>query len=142
MLRVLFLLLTLPLVTTINAQEITKLICPFEHGMGKASDEPFTWDPADKKVILVSLKDTIIRNSIDAKVLAVMPDEEGTYQIIMFRDEYYFWYTGVKKPLVAKGQNVQAGQAVATYIIGTEVEFRMFKDEDPVDPRELLDCKK
>jgi hypothetical protein len=27
------------------------------------------------------------------------------------------------------------------YKFGTEMEFRMFKDEEPMDPREFLECK-
>jgi hypothetical protein len=30
---------------------------------------------------------------------------------------------------------------IGTYGFGSEMEFRMFKDEEPVDPRELLECK-
>ncbi len=133
--------LTICCSAVINAQEIEKLRCPFEHGMGRVSKEPYTWDPADKKLILVSQVDTIIRSGLDATVLTVMPSDEGGYQIVIHQDDFYFWYFGVKRPLVSKGQKVKAGQALATYTIGKEVEFRMLKDEEPMDPRELLDCK-
>ncbi len=124
-----------------QAQDISKLICPFENGLGSPTKEAYTWNPADKKLILVSTTDTIIRSVIDATVLTVMPSDEGDYQIVIHYDDYYFWYFGVKKPLVNRGQKLKAGQPLATYTTGKEVEFRMFKDEEALDPRGLLDCK-
>ena len=124
-----------------HAQAIDKLICPFANGLVSATKEAYTWDPADKKLILVSNTDTIIRSGVDATVLTVMPSDEGGYQIVIHMDDYYFWYFGVKKPLVSRGQKIKAGQSIATYTTGKEVEFRMFLDEEAMDPRPLLDCK-
>lgn len=126
--------------TLASGQEITRLLCPFEHGMGKASKEPYTWDQPDKKLIMLSNTDAYIRSGIDAKVLTVASAENGTYQVVLHHGDYYFWYVGVGRPLVSVGQNVKAGQNIANYTIGREVEFRMFHDEEALDPRPLLDC--
>src|SRR5687767_6759827 len=98
-----------------NAQTIDKLICPFANGLASASREAYTWDPADKKLLLMSNTDTLIRAGVDATVLTVMPSEDGGYQIVIHMDDYYFWYFGVKKPLVSRGQKIKAGQSIATY---------------------------
>jgi hypothetical protein len=36
---------------------------------------------------------------------------------------------------------VKAAQNIGIYTFGNELEFRMFKDEDILDPRNLLECK-
>ena len=118
-----------------------RLLCPFENGMGREPKEPFSWDPPDQKVIMISKTDTAIRSCIDAKVLSINPTEDGRYELVIYYREYYFWYFGIKKALVNVNQVVKAGQVLGTYTSGQEMEFRMFKDESPRDPREYLDCK-
>ena len=118
-----------------------KLLCPFENGMGREPKEAFTWDPPDKKVIMISKVDTAIRSCIDAKVFTINPTEDGKYEMVIYYKDYYFWYYGITKALVNVNQNIKAGQVLGTYTKGLEMEFRMFKDEDPVDPRAFLECK-
>ncbi len=118
-----------------------KLLCPFENGMGREPKEAFTWDPPDKKVIMISKIDTAIRSCIDAKVFTINPTEDGRFEMVIYYKDYYFWYYGITKALVNVNQNIKAGQVLGTYTKGQEMEFRMFKDEEPVDPRAFLQCK-
>jgi len=118
-----------------------RLLCPFENGMGREPKEAFTWDPPDKKVIMISKADTAIRSCIDAKVLSINPTEDGRFEIVIYYKDYYFWYFGIKKALVNVNQVIKSGQVLGTYTFGQEMEFRMFKDEEPVDPREFLECR-
>lgn len=118
-----------------------RLLCPFENGMGREPKEAFTWDPPDKKVIMISKVDTAIRSCIDAKVLSINPTEDGRFEIVIYYKEWYFWYFGIKKALVNVNQVIKAGQVLGTYTFGQEMEFRMFKDEEAMDPRVFLECK-
>ena len=118
-----------------------KLMCPFENGMGREPKEAFTWDPPDKKVIMISKVDTMIRSSIDAKVARINPTEDGRYELVIYYKDYYFWYYGITKALVNVNQVIKAGQVLGTYTQGQEMEFRMFKDEELMDPRPFLECK-
>ena len=118
-----------------------KLLCPFENGMGREPKEAFSWDPPDKKVIMISKIDTAIRSCIDAKVLSINPTEDGRFELVIYYKEWYFWYFGITKALVYVNQTIKAGQVLGTYTFGQEMEFRMFKDEEPMDPREFLQCK-
>lgn len=118
-----------------------RLLCPFENGMGREPKEAFSWDPPDKKVIMISKVDTAIRSCIDAKVLSINPTEDGRYEIVIYYKEWYFWYFGITKALVNVNQVIKAGQVLGNYTFGQEMEFRMFKDEEPMDPREFLECK-
>jgi len=118
-----------------------RLLCPFENGMGREPKEAFSWDPPDQKVIMISKTDTAIRSCIDAKVLRINSTEDGRYEIVIYYKEWYFWYYGISKALVNVNQQIKAGQVLGNYTFGQEMEFRMFKDEEPVDPREFLECK-
>ena len=118
-----------------------KLLCPFEQGMGREPKEAYSWDPPDKKIIMMSNVDTAIRGCIDSKVLSINPTEDGRYEMVVYYKDYYFWYYGISKALVNVNQNIKAGQVIGMYKLGTEMEFRMFKDEEPMDPREFLECK-
>ena len=122
-------------------KELPKLACPFENGSGKEPKEAFSWQPKDEKIIMMSNIDTLIRSVVTGTVSNVSPTEDNSYEIVVYYKNYYFWYYGVNKPMVKKGQNVTAGQSIGTYKFGTELELRMFKDEDPMDPRDLLECK-
>ena len=118
------------------------LVCPFEHGSGREPKEAYTWNPPDKKVIMISKMDSIVRATVTGKVSNVNPtDEQDKFEIVIYTKNYYFWYYGVSKPLVSKGQDVKAGQTIGLYKFGTELEFRMFKDEELLDPRNMLECK-
>lgn len=124
-----------------QTKDSIRLVCPFEHGSGREPKEAYTWNPPDKKIIMISQVDTILRSSITGKVSNVNPTEDGKYEIVIYFKDYYFWYYGVSKPLVKKGQSITAGSPVAVYQLGDEVEFRMFLREEAIDPRDLLECK-
>jgi len=117
------------------------LICPFENGSGREPKEAYTWDPPEKKIIMTTKKDTIIRSCVNATVSNVNPTEDNKYEVVIYYKDYYFWYYGVTKPFVKRGDVLKAGQPLGLYTPGTEVEFRMFKKEEAIDPRRLLDCK-
>ena len=118
-----------------------KLVCPFEHGVGREPKEAFTWDPPDKKVIMISHTDTALRSCIDAQVLSINPTEDGRFEMVIYYKAWYFWYYGISKALVNIHQNIKAGQVLGTYKFGEKMEFRMFKDEEAMDCREFLECK-
>ena len=90
---------------------------------------------------MISTEDTIVRSSFNGTISNVNPTEDNRYEVVVYYKNYYIWYYGVAKPLVKKNQNVTAGQAIGTYTRGTELEFRMYKDEEQIDPRNLLECK-
>ena len=126
--------------------EPTILLCPFEHGSGREPKEAFTWDPPDKKVIMISQIDSNIRACINGEILKVSTTEDDKYEVVIAWGDYYFWYYNVEKPMVNERETVKAGQVIGIYKFGTELEFRMFKemkDTEPemMDPRNLLECK-
>ena len=143
--KLFFILLSSPLFllaqTDKMKQQAMVLTCPFEHGSGREPKEAFTWNPPDLKVIMTSKVDSVVRSCTKATVTKIEPGEDNSYEIVINVNDIYFWYHGVIKPLVTKGQVVTAGQALGIYTFGTELEFRMYKLENMQDPRELLECK-
>jgi hypothetical protein len=130
------------IVSSLMAQKDSlRLICPFEHGSGREPKEAYTWNPPDQKVIMVSQVDTLIRSATAGTVTNVNRTEDSLYEVVIFYKDFYFWYYNVTRPLVKKGQVVKAAQNIGIYTFGNELEFRMFKDEDILDPRNLLECK-
>jgi hypothetical protein len=126
---------------TKNEPQFNKmLICPFEKGMGLEPTEPYRWDQPDMKIIMVSKTDTVVRSCMDAKVSLIQPAEDGSYELVIYYKEYYFWYTGLGKVWVKKNQNIKAGEILGIYTPGHELEFRMFNNEEPMDPRRYLQC--
>lgn len=117
------------------------LKCPFEHGSGREPKEAFTWSPPDRKVIMISHIDTLIRSAVAGTITNVDKTEDNNYEIVVNVKNLYFWYYGVEMPFVTRGQMVKAGETIGKYKFGTELEFRMFKNEDMLDPRNLLECK-
>lgn len=122
-------------------KDSVRLACPFEHGSGREPKEAYTWQPKDEKIIMISQVDTIVRSCINGTVSNVSATEDGRYEIVIYYSNLYFWYYGVTKPSVKKGENVAARQAIGTYTFGTELEFRMFREEEQLDPRNMLECK-
>lgn len=142
MIRFFFLFAFMQFSITLLAQKDTiALKCPFEHGSGREPKEAFTWDPPDLKVIMISNVDSVIRSATSGIVTNLNPVEDNKYEIVINFKDFYFWYYGVAKPLVVKGNSVKAGQPIGLYTFGMELEFRMFKFEEPVDPRNYLECK-
>ena len=133
-------LLCLP-VSLFAQKDSLRLVCPFEHGLEKEPKEAYVLEPREEKIIMVSNVDTLLRSCITGKVTNVSPTEDSNFEIVIHYKNFYFWYYGVANPLVKKGQNVVAGQSIGNYVSGTEIEFRMFKFEEPVNARNLLDCK-
>ena len=136
----LLILLAAP-VCLIAQKDSLRLACPFEHGSGREPKEAYTWEPRDEKIIMISQVDTIVRSCVNGTVSNVNTTEDNRYEIVVYYKDFYFWYYGIAKPLVKKGQNVTAGQAIGMYTLGTELELRMFRNEQQMDPRNLMECK-
>lgn len=118
-----------------------QLVCPFEQGYIPASKEAYNWDPSDRKVVMISRVDTLIRSCVNGIVVKVEAAEENSYDIVINVNDLYFWYHGMLKPTVRKDDKVKAGQTIGIHSSGSELEFRMFENERIIDAGKLLNCK-
>src|ERR1051326_810102 len=80
------------------------LKCPFEHGSGREPKEAYTWSPPDRKVIMVSHVDSLIRSAVTGTITNVDKGDDSSYEIVVNIKDMYFWYYGVDMPYVKRGQ--------------------------------------
>ena len=133
-----FILVSVPLCAQ---EKAITLSCPMNDVQVK--DPPtdgFGYSEPDKKVLLVSATDTSFRAPIDGKVISVTLNADRKYEIVMYHGDYYFWVIGIEKTAVRKNAIVKSGQSLGLVTPGTEIEFLMFLDEAPVDPKPYLKC--
>ncbi len=123
-----------------------RLFCPLEEAvLVPPPKNAIKYDPPDLCIVLTSLPDSIVKSVANARVTNVEIDEEGKYGIVIFskinNKDYYFWYTGLNRTVVAKNTLVKAGQPVGVIDPGGKVEMLMYQFETQLDPSKYLDCK-
>ena len=118
-----------------------RLACPVPGAtMHSPSKEGYGFK-TDLKVILKNTGDTLFLAPVDGKIDLITMGENGKYDIVMHYYNYNIWFTGISKSLVKKNDKMKTGQPVGKINPGDEVELLLFDDEEPVDPKQFLDCK-
>lgn len=118
------------------------LHCPLRDAQVK--DPPpsrYSYTQPDRRVILLSPTDTLLRAGVSGTIISVERNQERTYDIVMYHGDYYFWMVGIHEPRVRRNEAVNAGQVLGSLVPGSEIEFMMFLDETPVDPKPFLRCR-
>lgn len=123
-----------------------RLFCPLEEAVVVPPPKnAIQYDPPDLCIVLTSLPDSIVKSVANARVTNVEIDEDGKYGIVIFskinNKDYYFWYTGLNKTVVAKNTLIRAGQPIGIIDPGGKVEMLMYQFETQLDPSKYLDCK-
>lgn len=92
------------------------------------------------KLFLVSATDTTVKACINGTVTNVMRDEAGNFEVMFHNKDHYFWYSGLTKAIVRKGQKIQAGEAIGALKTGAKLELMLYDFETPVDPSKYVNC--
>ena len=124
----------------IAQKDTLTLSCPMNDAIMRNQKGDYKFNAPDMLVVVVSKSDTAARACISGKVSSVVRNAEASYDIIMYYKEYNMWYSGITKPLVAKGAVVKAGQPLGMVPTGHELEFLLYKEDLPINPREFLTC--
>jgi hypothetical protein len=120
-----------------------QLTCPLADAeITPPSKNSIQWNEPDMCIVIKSKPDTLAKACHDGKVSNVQMNDEGTYDIVFYYQNYYFWYTGVTKPLVRRNDVVKAGQPLGVLPSTGQLELLMFEFETPLDPMKYLNCKK
>jgi len=122
-------------------KDTLSLNCPMNDAIMRNQKGDYKFNAPDMLVVIVSKTDTAARACIGGKVSSVVRNADGNYDVVMFYKKYYMWYSGITKPFVTKGLIVKAGQPLGLVPQGNELEFLLYKDEKPINPREYLSCK-
>jgi hypothetical protein len=147
------LLVMLFIFTTVSAQlkrpapkekriDSLKLLCPIPGAVAQSPSDQGAGYKGDLKVSFKSVSDTLFLAPVDGKIDLITMGEGGKYEIVMHYYNYNIWFTGISKLLVKKNDMPKKGQPIGTINPGDEVELLLFDDEEPVDPKKYLDCKK
>src|SRR5258705_9745147 len=113
-----------------------KLSCPLNEAVEPpAEKQPYSLGVPQPKLILMSLSDTTVKACINGTVTTVMRDEDGKWEVMFNNKDYYFWYSGLSKTKVIKGQKLQNGEAVGIIKPGDKLELMLYDFETPIDPK-------
>lgn len=99
------------------------------------------FDQADYCVVLQSVPDTLVKACTLGRVSNVAQTEEGTWDVVFFYRDYYFWYSGLDQVFVRKNDNLKSGQPLGSIRQGTHLEMTMYKFETPLDPVRFMNCR-
>jgi hypothetical protein len=131
----------LPLSVLAQKKDTLKLSCPLYDAVEPPPEkQPYSLGIPDIKIILTSATDTTVKAVIAGTITNVMRDEEGKWQIIFYNKDYYFWYSGISRSAVRKGQKLQNGEAIGYIQPGQKIELKVYDFETPLDPKKYLDC--
>lgn len=94
------------------------------------------------KLVMSSTSDSLVKACIDGEVTTVQREADGTYEIVFFYKDYWFWLSGLQRSTVRAKQKFRKGEPLGILTPGAKLELLLFDFETPVDPRPLMDCDK
>lgn len=94
----------------------------------------------ERKMIISSETDSLVKAPASGVVYTVQRDSDGSYDIVFSHEDFYFWLSGIQKPLVRARQNLEKGQPLGVLRTGAKLEILLFENETPADPAEYLPC--
>lgn len=94
------------------------------------------------KIILSSATDTLVKACTDAVISTIQRDEDGKWEIVFNRKDYWFWLSGLSKVTVRKDQKVKAGDTIGHLAAGQQLELLLYDFETPIDPKKYMNCLK
>jgi len=124
-------------------QDSIWLQCPLDEAMVVPPPKNIMkFDEPDLCIVLISIPDTTVKAVITGRVSNVVQNDDGKWDVVFYYRDYYFWYAGLSKVLVRRGDNVKTGQPLGYIAVGGRLEFLMYNFETPMDPIKYLGCKK
>ncbi|HEY6506249.1 MAG TPA: hypothetical protein VIZ28_19870 [Chitinophagaceae bacterium] len=137
------LLLFLPVCLFAQSKDSLKLLCPLNEAVEAPVEKKATSLGAETpKIILTSQTDTTVKACMSGTVTNVMRNGDGRWEVMFNNEDYYFYYSGIVKVKVVKGQKLLGGDAVGIIKPGDKLELMIYDFETPLDPKELLNCGK
>ena len=92
------------------------------------------------KIILSSLTDTLVKAPANVVVSTLQRDEDGTWSVVFYHKDYWFWLSGLSKPAVRKDQKLKTGEMIGILPAGKKIELLLYDFETPVDPKKYMNC--
>jgi hypothetical protein len=122
---------------------LSKLLCPLNQAVEPPPEkQAYDLGVSQPKIILTSATDTTVKACINGTVTTVMKDEDGKWEVMFNNKDYYFYYSGITKVKVVKGQRLQGGDAIGIINPGDKIELMIYDFETPLEPKRYLNCWK
>jgi hypothetical protein len=126
-----------------QTKDSLKLACLLDNAIESAPEKPgINKGPVELKIVLSSATDTVVKACTDARVSNVERDEEGKWEVVFFQKNYFFWLSGLSKPVVKKNQKIKTGEAIGYLQPGEKIELLLYDFETPLDPKKYMKCGK
>jgi len=95
------------------------------------------------KIVLTSPTDTLVKACTDAVISTIQKDaEDGTWEIVFYHKDYWFWLSGLTSVVVRKDQKVKSGDILGHLETGRKIELLLYDFETPIDPKKYMKCGK
>ena len=95
------------------------------------------------KIVLSSSTDTVVKACADAVISTIQSDaEDGTWEIVFFHRDYWFWLSGLSKVVVRKDQKVKTGDILGYLDREKKIELLLYDFETQIDPKKYMKCGK
>ena|SRR5215831_10230796 len=95
----------------------------------------------DLKATWISRSDTIVKACTSGMVTVILHDADGKWELMFTHNFYTFWYSGISRLAVDKGQRIRENDPVGYTKKGEKIILQMMDAESSVDPKEFLDCR-
>jgi hypothetical protein len=136
--------LLLPMGLLAQKKDTLRLTCLLNDASEPAPEKQgVDFGTKELKIVLTSLTDTLVKSCADAVISTIQKDgDDGTWEIVFYHKDYWFWLSGLTKVVVRKDQKVKAGDILGHLETGKKIELLLYDFETPIDPKKYLKCGK
>jgi hypothetical protein len=134
--------LCLPLHLLAQKKDTLHLNCLLDNATEHQEKQALNMGQKELKIILSSATDTLVKACTDAIISTIQRDEEGKWEIVFYRKDYWFWLSGLSKVTVRKDQKIKAGDTIGHLATGQQIELLLYDFETPLDPKKYMNCGK
>jgi hypothetical protein len=126
----------------LNAQkkDSLRLACLLQNATEHKEKAAMSLGEEDPKIILSSATDSLVKAPTDAVISTIRKDEEGKWEVVFYKKDYWFWLTGISRVVVKKDQRVKTGDAIGILAPGEKIELLLYDFETPLDPKQYMQC--
>jgi murein DD-endopeptidase MepM/ murein hydrolase activator NlpD len=132
----------LPVYLSAQNEDTLKLVCPLNESLKPPPEQKSTSIGAENlKAAWISRTDTTVKACISGIVTTILHDADGKWEVMFNHDGYSFWYSGISRTIVTKGQKIKNGEVIGYTKHGEEIDLQMYDTETSLDPKNYLECK-
>jgi hypothetical protein len=133
-------LLFLPSTVIAQKKDSLRLNCLLENATEHTEKQSSYSGQRELKIILSSSTDTLVKAPIDVVISTLQRDEEGTWDVVFYHKDYWFWLSGLSKLTVRKDQKLKTGDTIGVLLPGQKAELLLYDFETPIDPGKYMNC--